>query len=82
MWKLLPQQMRRSSLYLLYQPVYAILWVYLNHQMHMVWHDLHSLNFRLQLGSHITNDLPETFIYLINQHRTAVLRAPNDMIDA
>lgn len=56
------------------------LWVYLQKQMHMVWHDFHFDDFKLVFVGYGSDELLLPHIHTIHQYFATILRAKNDMV--
>lgn len=72
--------MRRRAFDVTYSTIYAILWVNLYQQMHMVWHDFHLDDIDVAFFADSLYQLFQTHINSIDQDLTAIFWAPNHMV--
>jgi hypothetical protein len=72
--------MRRDSLEVLDQSMYPELWVYLDQQVYVVWHNLKGDNFCSEPQAGFDDEMPKPKLDFIDQNRSPILRAPDDVV--
>ena len=78
--KFLPKYPRRFALDCLYRFVDTKLWVNLQHQVHMIWHDFHFDDVKVIFVSNGMYELLQSHVHAIHEYFSTILGAEYNMI--
>src|SRR5205085_6870221 len=79
---LLAQQPRGTPLDGTHQTMNAVLRVHFHEEMHVLWHDVQFQTLGIRFSAYPLDNLFKTVVKTVDQHGTAVLRTPDNVIFA